>query len=109
VPVVLANGFVLSGLYLVLGILVEAARRAWPGNHLVLRCSFALDALPSQVLERLGLTVLLRDAYTWGRVNPFELRVVFGVTTMTVILLLAAAIAAFLWGAQRMARGRAPP
>ncbi|PTL77744.1 hypothetical protein [Vitiosangium sp. GDMCC 1.1324] len=85
------NAFLLSVLYLVVGIGVEGARRVWP-SILLQRLSLSLDSLPARALELVGLMQPLRDAYFAGRLSESVLRLVFGVTTIAIIFLLAVVV-----------------
>ena len=60
----------------------------------VLRVSYALDALPTRVLERLGLLGPLKEAYTDGRVSESMVRLVFGVTAVGFVFVLSLGLAA---------------
>lgn len=95
VRLVLHNAFILSVIYLVTGIAVEAAWRfdLFRGNlqaeHWVYRLSIGLDALPTQVLHLLGLLGPLQQAYADGQVRELGLRWIYAVTTLLVILVTA--------------------
>ncbi len=82
------NAFLLSIIYLLVGIGVEAARRFFPSRFL-LRLSLSLDSLPARALELTGAMEPLRQAYFSGRLSESWVRVVFGVTTIVIIFLLA--------------------
>lgn len=85
------NAFLLSVLYLLVGIGVDGARRVWPSLFLE-RLSLYLDSLPARALELMGLMRPLRDAYYTQRISGPELRLVFGVTTILIIFLLAVVV-----------------
>jgi hypothetical protein len=85
------NAFLLSVLYLLVGIGVEGARRLWPSIFLQ-RLSLSLDSLPARALELVGGMQPLRDAYFTGRISEFKLRLVFGLTTIVIIFLLAVVV-----------------
>ena len=89
------NAFLLSILYLLVGIGVEAARRLWP-SILLQRLSLSLDSLPARALELTGLMRPLRDAYFAGKVSESMVRLVFGATTIVVIFLLAVVVGVFM-------------
>lgn len=91
--VVAGNALALSALYLVIGVGVEALRIQRPSSG-VLRVSYALDALPARVLERLGLLAPLKEAYTDGRVSESMVRLVFGATAVGFVFVLALGLAA---------------
>jgi len=90
---VAGNALALSALYLAIGVLVEILRTQAP-SALVLRVSYALDALPARVLERLGLLRALREAYTDGRIGESVVRLVFGATVVGFVFVLALGLAA---------------
>jgi hypothetical protein len=102
---VLRNSYLLSGLYLCVGILTEELRKVWP-TALVQRLSFTLDSPPWRLLERLGLMDQLRTAYVVGRVTPFEARLLFEGITVGIIFALALVIGSVLWAVQRVGLGR---
>jgi hypothetical protein len=89
VRLVVSNALTLAAGYLGVGVLVESLRRVYPSRS-VLTLSFALDALPAQVLSACGLLEPIRDAYLQGRINEAGLRIIFGGTALAVIFSLAA-------------------
>ena len=95
-PVLGCNAFVLSVLYLLLGIAVELGRRFYP-SRLLQQLSLSLDSLPARALEMAGALGPLRDAYMEGRVSELAVRLVFGATTLGVIFLLALAVGLAGW------------
>jgi hypothetical protein len=105
--VVAANALALSALYLGLGVVVEGLRVQSPSTA-VLRVSYALDALPARVLERLGLLGPLKEAYTDGRVGEGVVRLVFGVTAVGFVFVLALALAGLALMVHRLVARRDP-
>jgi hypothetical protein len=89
------NAFLLSVLYLVVGIGVEIARRVWP-TRFVQRLSLSLDSLPARALELVGWMEPLREAYFSGHISESTLRLVFGATTIVIIFLLAVVVGVFM-------------
>ena len=85
---VVGNALALSALYLAIGVAVELLRVHAPSGS-VLRLSYALDALPARVLEKLGLLIPLREAYTDGRLSEPMVRLIFGSTAVLFVFLLA--------------------
>ena len=85
------NAFLLSILYLLVGLGVEVARRLRP-SVFILRLSLSLDSLPARALEWVGLMEPLREAYFSGRVTEAALRLVFSSTTVGIIFLLAVGV-----------------
>lgn len=90
-----SNAFLLSVLYLLVGLGVEGARRLWP-SFLLQRLSLSLDSLPARALELVGLMEPLREAYFAGRITEPLLRLVFGATTILIIFLLAVVVGLFM-------------
>lgn len=102
------NAFLLSMLYLGLGLVVEVLYRYRP-SRLVVRLSLSLDSLPARVLELTGLMRPLSEAYFTGRLSESWVRAVFGVTTLAVIFVLALVVGlgmggVRLWWERRMMR-----
>jgi len=91
--VVAGNALALSALYLAIGVVVEGLRVQFPSTA-VLRVSYALDALPARVLDRLRLLGPLKEAYTDGRIGESMVRLVFGVTAVGFVFVLALGLAA---------------
>ena len=91
--VVAGNALSLSAIYLLIGVIVEVLRVQSPSNT-VMRVSYALDALPARVLERLGLLGPLKEAYTDGRIGESMVRLVFGATAVGFVFVLALGLAA---------------
>lgn len=91
------NAFLLSLLYLVLGLGVEVALRLYPTRFLQ-RLSLSLDSLPARALEMAGAMEPLREAYLNGQITEFAVRAVFGVTTVLVIFMLALVVGSIMGG-----------
>jgi hypothetical protein len=101
--IMVGNAFLLSILYLLVGIGVEGARRLWP-TRLLQRLSLSLDSLPARALELVGAMQPLRDAYFSGRISEAKVRLVFGLTTVVIIFLLAVVVGAIM-GTARVVLG----
>jgi hypothetical protein len=99
------NAFLLSMLYLLVGIGVEGARRLWP-SILLQRLSLSLDSLPARALELTGLMRPLRDAYFAGKLSESMVRLAFGATTIVVIFLLAVVVGLFMGTLRGLTVGR---
>ena len=91
--VVAGNALSISAIYLLIGVIVEVLRVQSPSST-VMRVSYALDALPARVLERLGLLGPLKEAYTDGRIGESTVRLVFGATAVGFVFVLALGLAA---------------
>jgi hypothetical protein len=83
-----SNAFLLSIVYLLVGIAVEAARRLYP-SPLVKRLSLSLDSLPARALEFVGLMEPLRADYLNGQIPDYQVRLIFAGTTIVIIFVLA--------------------
>ncbi len=83
-----SNAFLLSIVYLLVGIVVEVARRLYP-TRFVQRLSLSLDSLPAKVLDLLGVLEPLRANYLNGQVPDYQVRLIFAGTTIVIIFVLA--------------------
>ena len=90
-----SNAFLLSIVYLVVGIAVEAARRFYP-TRLVQRLSLSLDSLPARALELVGVMDSLRANYLNGQVPDYQVRLIFAGTTIVIIFVLAFVVGMFV-------------
>lgn len=86
-----SNAFLLSVIYLMVGITVEAVRRVYP-TRFIQRLSLSLDSLPARALEFTGWMEPLRAKYLNGQIPDYQVRLIFGVTTVVIIFLLAFAV-----------------
>lgn len=106
------NAFLLSVLYLLVGIVVESIRRRYRSPFFE-RLSMALDSLPARALELTHGLEPLREAYFNGRVSDIGVRVIFGAVTVAVIFLLALVVGVLMaglrWAVFRAASGRGGP
>ncbi len=100
------NAFLLSLLYLVVGLGVELALRLVPSRFLQ-RLSLSLDSLPARALEVVGAMDPLRTAYFSGRITEFGVRIVFGITTVVVIFMLALVVGTLMGGVRLFVARRA--
>lgn len=97
----LTNASILSGFYLVVAVLVEVVRRVW-NPRWVDRLSLSLEAFPARTLELLGLFEPLKRAWVEDRVSPLQVRLIYGLTTVTVIFALGLTVGAVLWLVARL-------
>ncbi|MBU8899525.1 hypothetical protein DRW03_26515 [Corallococcus sp. H22C18031201] len=100
------NAFLLSVLYLLTGIGVEVARRLYP-SRLLQRLSLSLDSLPARALELVGAMEPLRTAYFTGRLTEAQVRILFGITTVGVIFMLALVVGSVMGGVRYLLQRRA--
>jgi hypothetical protein len=102
----LGNATLLSFAYVALGLAVETIRRLRPIRW-VENFAVALDALPARLLELTGLLAPIHEWYAFGRLSPFWLRVIFGVTTIALIFVMAVLVGSGMWLIRRAFRRRA--
>jgi hypothetical protein len=94
--IMLGNAFLLSGIYLVLGLVVEVLRRWFPSEQAD-TLSLTLDALPGNVLVMLGVMPKLRELHSYHLLSNGTLRLIFSVTTLGVIFALALVVGAGMY------------
>jgi hypothetical protein len=92
------NAFILSLIYLGVGLGAELLRHAYPTRG-VSHVLAVLEQTPGRALEALGLMDLLREAYRGGNLSSFGVRWAYGFTMMVIILSTAAAMALIMAGA----------
>lgn len=100
--IILGNATILSLAYLALGLVLEILRRAFSGRaprlgHLIERIWEALDQLPARILEMAGWLVPLRKAYVEGSISELGLRLVFSLTSVGLIFVLALGVGVLMW------------
>lgn len=103
----LANASLLSGLYLLVASAVEVIRRAW-NPRWVDRASFSLEAFPARTLELFGLFEPLRKAWVENQLSPLQVRLIYGLTTITVIFTLGTLVGALMWLIAKVASRQSP-
>lgn len=92
----LTNATLLSGVYLVAGVLVELVRRTW-NPRWAERLSLSLEAFPARMLELLGLFEPLRRAWLDGQLKDVHVRVIYGLTTVLLIYSLGFFVGGAMW------------
>jgi len=90
--VMLSNALLLSVIYLAVGVGLELLRRLMPMPWLE-TAAIILDSLPARLLHLLGVLGPLTEAYAYGRLSGFWLRVLFNLTTVAIIFALAGTVA----------------
>jgi len=100
------NAFLLSVIYLLVGIVVEVARRVYPSTF-VHRLSLSLDSLPARALELTGLMEPLRNTYLDGKLPEYQVRLIFAVTTIGIIFVLAFLVGVLVGGLRTYIERRA--
>jgi hypothetical protein len=92
----LTNALWVAGLYLVAGAGVEVVRRAW-SLRWAERLSLSLEAFPARMLHLVGLFEPLRTAFIEGRLSSLEVRLVYGLTTVVLVLALGLLVGGLMW------------
>lgn len=100
------NAFLLSVIYLLVGIVVEIARRVYPSTF-VQRLSLSLDSLPARALELVGAMEPLRNTYLDGKLPEYQVRLIFAVTTIGIIFVLAFVVGVLVGGLRAYVERRA--
>ena len=100
------NAFLLSVIYLLVGLVVEIARRVYPSTF-VQRLSLSLDSLPARALELLGVMEPLRNIYLDGKLPEYQVRLIFAVTTIGIIFVLAFVVGVLVGGLRSYVERRA--
>jgi hypothetical protein len=100
------NAFLLSIIYLLVGISVEVARRVYP-SRFVQRLSLSLDSLPARALELVGVMEPLRTTYLNGQIPEYQVRLIFAGTTIVIIFVLAFVVGILVGGLRSYVERRA--
>jgi len=100
----LANATLLSGVYLVVGTVVEIARRTW-NPRWAERLSLSLESFPARMLDLVGLFEPLRNAWLGGHLTDFQVRLIYGFTTVSLIFSLGVLVGGAMWLVARWAGG----
>src|SRR5690348_12128038 len=96
----LGNAFLLSVIYLAIGLAVDGLRRWYPAEW-VDRMSLVVDSLPGRTLLLLDLMPWVREVYFTGRLPGYGLRLIFAGTTVAIIFALAFLVGGGMWLVQR--------
>jgi hypothetical protein len=101
----LANAALLSAVYLGSGTVLELVRRVfgWHWTEVGLK---ALEAFPMRMLDMVGLNEPLVHGYLSNDIEPWEMRVALGGTTVVVIVLLALVVGAGMSAVARVGAKR---
>lgn len=92
----LANALLVSGLYMGLGLFTELVMRVWNPRWLEL-FSQNLELFPQRFLYLLGIQQPLRQAYLDGEISTFVLRLIYGLTTVSMMLVIGVVIGLMMW------------
>lgn len=90
------NAALLSALYLGAATALEGIRRLWNPRWAENAC-LAMEAFPARALDVVGVLDLMKREYAWGNLSQLHVRLIFGVTTIVVIFLLALVVGSGMW------------
>ncbi len=101
----LANSALLSAMYLGTAVVLELVRRifGWHWADVGLK---ALEAFPMRMLDMVGLNEPLVHAYLSSDIEPWQMRLALGGTTVVVIVLLALVVGAGMSAVARIGAKR---
>jgi hypothetical protein len=97
----LANSTGLAALYLLLSAAVEVARRVAHARWAE-RLSLGLESLPARTLEVLGLMDPLRRHWMAGDLSDVQVRLLYGLTSVTLIYFLGLVVGSLMWAGVRL-------
>ena len=92
----LYNATLLSGAYLFIATALEIVRRNFTARWAEKGC-LEMEKFPARTLDLVGLLDPLKRAYAWGSITDWEVRVVFGLTTISLIFALAMLVGGGMW------------
>jgi hypothetical protein len=90
------NATLLSGAYLLIATVLEVIRRLFTVRWAETAC-LEMEKFPARTLDLVGLLDPLRRFYAWGKITDWQVRVIFGATTITLIFLLAMMVGGGMW------------
>ena len=90
------NATLLSGTYLLIATVLEVIRRNFTARWAEKGC-LEMEKFPARTLDLIGLLDPLKRAYAWGDVSDWQVRVVFGLTTIVLIFILAMLVGGGMW------------
>ncbi len=101
----LSNATLLSVLYLLASVIIEAVRRfshaAWAE-----RASLSLELFPARVLRAVGAFEPLQRAYFEERLSGFQVRLLYALTSVALIFVSGVVVGAAMWGLARLTQKR---
>lgn len=100
-----ANASLLSGVYLLVAASTELIRRVW-NPRWVEPWVRALESIPARTLQLLGLFEPLKEAWRHGQLSPWEVRLVYGATTVGVIFGLGVLVGVLMALAEKVFSGK---
>jgi hypothetical protein len=92
----LQNATVLSVAYLAAAVLIELSHRYFP-LRLTERAALVIEWIPARTLDWVGLYHPIRTAVIDGDLSIFAVRLIFGVTSVLAIFLIALGVGVMMW------------
>lgn len=97
----LSNATLLSVLYLGAAVALELIRRAFDFAWCE-RALRALEAFPARILEWVGLLEPLRRAFLDDKIGQLHVRLIYGLTTVAIIFVLAVGVGGLMAASARV-------
>ena len=97
----LSNASLLSVLYMVAGLIIESARR-WGHFTWAERASLSMEIFPARTLQLFGAFEPLQHAFFEQRVTDWQVRLIYAVTSVTVIFVSGMVVGTLMWGVSKL-------
>jgi hypothetical protein len=91
-----ANATLLAGGYLLVGVLVEVARRTanWRWTE---KAAWSMEAFPAGILRSVGLLDPVREAFADGKVDQTHVRLIYAATVVLVVYGIGLGVGFLMW------------
>lgn len=91
-----ANATLLAGAYLLVGALVEVARRTanWRWAE---KMAWSMEAFPAGILRSFGLLDPVREAFADGRIDQTHVRVIYAAAVVLVVYGIGLGVGFLMW------------
>jgi len=90
------NATVLSVAYLLVAVVIEVSQRWFP-FRITERAALTVEWIPARTLDWVGLYEPIREAVIDGQLSIFWVRIIFGVTSVAAIYLIALGVGVAMW------------
>ena len=96
----LSNASLLSVLYMVAGVIIEACRR-WFHFTWAERASLSMEIFPARTLQLFGAFEPLQQAFFEQRVSDLQVRLIYAGVSVTVIFVSGLMVGTLMWGVSK--------